>query len=182
MEHEDGWFLVFQTVIWLIIIFAFRIILLLPADGTQDVDGLITGMGTDTVVSSRTGDNKQPVNVYKTGSGEVLPEIPDDFTSSADLKYSVLNDTIEGKYKSDSGVSFYFGPRGYFSGFFCDGMENIDGGTWRIVEKEDRPVLQIIDEGNTGMVSYLVRMDGEHGYILSYEPADLDFVLEEDNG
>ena len=176
MVRKNILFMVISVIFWLCMLIVFYMVVSDNNEDTKELsesafNSFIDNNEPDTLFIS---SGKNDLNVVE---NEIIPESVDLFESSSDMKFSVLNDTLGGKFSSDMGYDFEFGPKGYFCGFFCNNRPYINDGSWSVYEKNGTPVLKIIDNKEKQAVSYNIRMDGDTGYVLYYPSGDFNIHL-----
>ena len=171
MNREDKVFFVLNLLIWILVYgMAFYFSVHEPKTKTEAASTL-------SHFSVDTEDN----SLKELSSAEDPEEDQDvtdyDSTSSDEAASSVVN-ALSGTYISKSGDIFYFGPNGYYAGFFDSENTNIDGGTYTAEENDGIINVNIISPDGKRMVSYSLRMNGPINYILTYEATGFEIELE----
>jgi hypothetical protein len=173
MKHEDKLFFVVNILVWVIIYgmcFCF-------ATGETEADFSSAHRTID-----KTDSAYLTVESVETVRRAEISDVDDYGISYDGETYAALEDGLSGNYISKSGETFYFGPDGYYAGFFDSKEKNIEGGSYVINTTEGQITISIINPDATSMVVYLLQMDGPENYILVYEPANLKIELEKKDG
>ena len=172
MKRDDWVFLAANLIIWLLVYsVSFHITRTEPKEEIK-VAATISHSTVD-------ADNSMEIlSVANKKTGKEPDDVTDYGNSFLGEAVSAVIDSLAGAYISKSGYTFYFGPNGYYSGFFDSQNKDVDGGTYEMKENENGIEIKIISPDGQRMVTYLMHMNGPSDYTLIYEPTGFEMRLE----
>lgn len=171
MEYQDKLFLVVNFICWFLVYGIWYFQLNVSHDAISPTVSISTSLQKEDVGKEQNSKITDKVANTRRKDYE---------ESSDDGAISIIAESLAGTYYTKNGYSFYFGPNGYYAGFFDNDNTYVDNCTYKLTEKDNAITLTIYSSDNSCMVSYLLLMNGTQNYTLIYEPTNYNIELEKE--